>query len=299
MKNFFHLVIGVALSGVTILSFQACGGNQTEALQSQVDSLTATIEQQNQDLDFYQECLFLISDGLDSIAKADDNLMVMATNKEKTVTRESIKQDLDAYASLLTRQRERIDQLESQMNEGSADRKRMQGLISVLNKQIEEKDATIQRLQKKTETQDFNVALLLDEINQLNSKVATLKQKNKLQADTIQSQAEVIQVGQEMLNEAYYVVGSSSELKKSGVLSGRFLGKSKVNADEIDASNFTKVDIRNFLKITIDSKKITIKSQHPSTSYKLTTDKKNGTTTLDILDEVEFWKLTRYLIIQK
>ncbi len=292
MKKHFYLVICVALSTMAVLSFQACKGDQTEALQSQVDSLTATIEQNNQELEFYQSCLFLVSDGLDSIARADKNLMTVASSREKTITRESIKQDLAAYADLLTRQRERINQLEAQMGEGGKERERMKGLISILSKQIEEKDATIQKLQKKVETQDFNVALLQDEINGLYTKIATLKHENK-------SQAEALTVAQEMLNEGYYIIGSSSELKKLGVLSSRFLGKSKVNVDEIDESIFTKIDTRNFLQLTIPSKKVTIKSQHPSTSYKLTTDKKSGTTTLDIVDELDFWSVTRFLIIQK
>lgn len=292
MKKHFYLVICVALSTMAVLSFQACKGDQTEALQSQVDSLTATIEQNNQELEFYQSCLFLVSDGLDSIARADKNLMTVASSREKTITRESIKQDLAAYADLLTRQRERINQLEAQMGEGGKERERMKGLISILSKQIEEKDATIQKLQKKVETQDFNVALLQDEINGLYTKIATLKHENK-------SKDEAIKVAQEMLSEGYYIIGSSSELKKLGVLSSRFLGKSKINVDEIDESIFTKIDTRNFLQLTIPSKKVTIKSQHPSTSYKLTTDKKSGTTTLDIVDELDFWSITRFLIIQK
>ena len=292
MKKHFYLVLCVALSTMAVLSFQACKGDQTEALQSQVDSLTATIEQNNQELEFYQSCLFLVSDGLDSIARADKNLMAVASSREKTITRESIKQDLAAYADLLTRQRERINQLEAQMGEGGKERERMKGLIGILSKQIEEKDATIQKLQKKVETQDFNVALLQDEINGLYTKIATLKHENK-------SKDEAIKVAQEMLNEGYYIIGSSSELKKLGVLSSRFLGKSKVNVDQIDESIFTKIDTRDFLQLTIPSKKVTIKSQHPSTSYKLTTDKKSGTTTLDIVDELDFWSVTRFLIIQK
>ncbi len=292
MKKFFCFLSSVVLSGAAFLSFNACGGNQVEVLQSQVDSLTATVEQQTQDLEFYQSCLTLVSDGLDSIAKADNNLMTVATNKEKTITRESIKQDLDAYASLLTRQRERINQLESQMGEGGKDRERMQALIDHLNQQIAEKDATIQKLQEKLETQEFNVALLQDEINYLYSQNASLK-------NDIKEKDERINVAHDLLNEAYYIIGTSSELKKAGVLSSRFLGKSKIDVDNIDANHFTKIDIRKFGKLTINSKKITLKSQHPTDSYKITTDKKAGTTTLEILDKNDFWGLTHFLIIQE
>ena len=299
MKRYFNYVLSVTLSGAAILSFQSCGGNQTEVMQSQIDSLTATIEQNNQELEFYQSCLFLVSDGLDSIARADKDLMSVASNREKTITRESIKQDLAAYADLLTRQRERINELERQMGEGNEERGRMQGLITMLSQKIEERDATIQRLQKKVETQNFNVALLQDEINMLYSKIATLKHENKALVTENQTQAEAIKVGEEMLNEAYYIVGTSRELKDAGVLSSRFLAKSKINVDQIDASIFTKIDKRNFLQLTVPSKKITIKSQHPSTSYRVTSDKKGGVTTLEILDEIEFWSITPFLIIQK
>lgn len=292
IKNYFcHTICGI-FACATVLLFQACGGNQTEALQSELDSLMTIVEQQNQDLEFYQSCLFLVSDGLDSIAKADNNLVAVASNKEKTVTRESIKQDLDAYASLLTRQRERINTLERQMTEGNKDRERMRGIINMLKQQVEEKDATIQKLQEKIETQDFNIALLLDEINKLHTQNVTLKKEKK-------ATEEALDVAQEMINEAYYLIGTSKELKESGVLKGKFLGKSKVNVDEIEASKFTQIDIRNVNKLVVDSKKITIKSQHPSTSYEIQTDKKNGTSTLVILDENAFWDQTRYLIIQK
>lgn len=292
MKKYQHLILCVTLFGISTLAFVSCGGNQTEGMQSQIDSLTNTIEQKNQDLEFYQNCLFMVSDGLDSIAKADSSLFVVTSSKERTVTRESIRQDLDAYASLLTRQRERISQLERQIGERGKDGERMMKLINMLNRQIEEKDATIQRLQQKIETQDFNLSMLTEEVNQLHTRNVALEQTN-------QTQAEAIQVAQEMLNEAYYIVGTSSELKDAGVLSGRFLGKSKVNADQIDESIFTKVDIRNFLQLSIQSKKITIKSQHPSTSYQVTMDKQSGTTTLKILDEEAFWSQARFLIIQK
>lgn len=292
IKNYFCHTICAISACATVLLFQACGGNQTEALQSELDSLMTIVEQQNQDLEFYQSCLFLVSDGLDSIARADNNLVAVASNKEKTVTRESIKQDLDAYASLLTRQRERINTLERQMTEGNKDRERMRGIINMLKQQVEEKDATIQKLQEKIETKDFNIALLLDEINLLHAKIADRDQK-------IKKGEEALDVAQEMINEAYYLIGTSKELKESGVLKGKFFGKSKVNVDEIEASKFIQIDIRNVNKLVVDSKKITLKSEHPSNTYRITTDKKSGTSTLEILDEVKFWDFTRYLIIQK
>ena len=291
MRKNHSFFIPAALFGAMI-AFNACSGDQSGALQSQVDSLTSVVEQQAQDLDYYQSCLTIVSEGLDSIAKADSSLISITSGNEGTVTRESVRENLQSYADLLTRQHQRIDDLEQKLGNSSAEVKRMSGLIAMLNKQIAEKEATIQSLREKVELSNFSISMLQGEVNRLSDANAQL-------TTTVSAQGEAIQAAQEMLNEAYYIVGTSKELKASGILSKKFLGKTKVDADNIDASLFTKIDIRNVTQITVDDKSVTIKSQHPSGSYQVVSDKKSNTSVIQILDEVAFWSLTRYLIIQK
>ncbi len=291
MKKTFFLVAIAAKILVVVISLNACRGGEVKALQAQVDSLSATVVEQAEDLGFYQGCLTMMSSGLDSIAKADSNLVAVASNKENTITRESIKENLDAYAALLTRQRQQISKLQNDLENSTKERVQMQALIDLLNRKIEEKDATIQRLQESLEISDFNVEMLQDEVTRLYA-------ANEELTNTVNAQRQTIAVAQRMLNEAYYIVGSSKELKEAGVLSSRFLAKSKVNPDEIDASLFKTIDIRRFKKLTIPSSKPTIKSQHPSDSYKIISDKGSNTSTLQILDEISFWSITRFLIIQ-
>ena len=275
-----------------LVALTSCSDGKTNQLQSQIDSLNSVVKQQTEDLDYCQDCLTLITESIDSIAMADSTLVRMTTNRDGIATKESIKEDLKGYVDILHRQRQRLNELESRLSVNGREMAKMSNIISYLNKQIEAKDAQIQDLQKMLELRNFDIAMLQSKVNQLHTTNFDLQ-------NTVSTQQEAITVAQEMLNEAYYIIGTGKELKEAGVLSGKLLGKKKVNADNINSEIFTKIDIRNVTSIHVDSDKPTIKSQHPSNSYKIVSDKKNKSSEIQIIDEIDFWSLTRYLIIQK
>ena len=276
----------------SVVALTSCSDKKTDSMQVQIDSLNHVVEQQAKELEYSQGCLSLIAESIDSIAMADNTLVRVTTNREGTITKESIRENLDGYMKILHRQRARLSNLESQLNESGTEMAKMSNIISYLNKQIEAKDAQIQDLQKMLELRNFDIAMLQGRVTQLYNTNYDLQ-------NTISSQQEVINVAQEMMNEAFYIIGTSKELKAAGVLSSKFLGKSKVNADNINSDIFTRIDIRQVKSIHVDSDSPTIKSQHPSNSYKIIPDKKNNTAEIQIIDEMDFWSLTHYLIIQK
>lgn len=257
----------------------------------QVDSLTTKLEEQAEDLSYYQDCLDIVSDGLDSIAAADSSLMMVTGNKEGTISKESIRENLAAYADMLARQHERIQNLENELSGNKRELSKMKQLLAYLNKQIAEKDATIKSLNEQLDQKNFDINKLKEEVGRLNVTNADL-------TNTVKQQDEAITVAQEMLNEAYYIVGTNKELKKQGVLSKKFLGKAQMNSD-VDVSAFKKIDIRQVTQIQVDSKNAKILSSHPSNSYSIRVDKANKSSVITILDEVAFWSLTRYLVIEK
>jgi chromosome segregation ATPase len=276
----------------SMVALTSCSDGKTSSLQAQIDSLNSLVENQAQELDYSQSCLSLITESIDSLAMADSTIIRVTTNREGTMTKESIRQDLDGYKTVLQHQRERLGQLEQQLLSNGREMAKMANVISYLNKQIEAKDAQIQELQNMLEQNNFDIA-------QLQAKVTQLYNSNSALESTVSSQQEAISVAQEMLNEAYYIIGTSKELKAAGVLSGKLLGKSKVNANNINPELFNKVDIRQVKSIHFDSEKPTIKSQHPSDSYRIVPNKKDKSAEIQIIDELDFWSITHYLIIQK
>lgn len=285
------LSLTLASTLMAAVGFMSCDGESKSSLKMQVDSLTTKLEEQAEDLSYYQDCLDIVSDGLDSIAAADSSLMMVTGNKEGTISKESIRENLAAYADMLARQHERIQNLENELSGNKRELSKMKQLLAYLNKQIAEKDATIKSLNEQLDQKNFDINKLKEEVGRLNVTNADL-------TNTVKQQDEAITVAQEMLNEAYYIVGTNKELKKQGVLSKKFLGKAQMNSD-VDVSAFKKIDIRQVTRIQVDSKNVKILSSHPSNSYSIRVDKANKSSVITILDEVAFWSLTRYLVIEK
>lgn len=285
------LSLTLASTLMAAIGFMSCDGESKSSLKMQVDSLTTKLEEQAEDLSYYQDCLDIVSDGLDSIAAADSSLMMVTGNKEGTISKESIRENLAAYADMLARQHERIQNLENELSGNKRELSKMKQLLAYLNKQIAEKDATIKSLNEQLDQKNFDINKLKEEVGRLNVTNADL-------TNTVKQQDEAITVAQEMLNEAYYIVGTNKELKKQGVLSKKFLGKAQMNSD-VDVSAFKKIDIRQVTQIQVDSKNAKILSSHPSNSYSIRVDKANKSSVITILDEVAFWSLTRYLVIEK
>lgn len=285
------LSLTLASTLMAAVGFMSCDGESKSSLKMQVDSLTTKLEEQAEDLSYYQDCLDIVSDGLDSITAADSSLMMVTGNKEGTISKESIRENLAAYADMLARQHERIQNLENELSGNKRELSKMKQLLAYLNKQIAEKDATIKSLNEQLDQKNFDINKLKEEVGRLNVTNADL-------TNTVKQQDEAITVAQEMLNEAYYIVGTNKELKKQGVLSKKFLGKAQMNSD-VDVSAFKKIDIRQVTRIQVDSKNVKILSSHPSNSYSIRVDKANKSSVITILDEVAFWSLTRYLVIEK
>ncbi|MBQ6751083.1 MAG: hypothetical protein IJR02_15110 [Bacteroidaceae bacterium] len=285
------LSLTLASTLMAAVGFMSCDGESKSSLKMQVDSLTTKLEEQAEDLSYYQDCLDIVSDGLDSIAAADSSLMMVTGNKEGTISKESIRENLAAYADMLARQHERIQNLENELSGNKRELSKMKQLLAYLNKQIAEKDATIKSLNEQLDQKNFDINKLKEEVGRLNVTNADL-------TNTVKQQDEAITVAQEMLNEAYYIVGTNKELKKQGVLSKKFLGKAQMNSD-VDVSAFKKIDIRQVTRIQVDSKNVKILSSHPRNSYSIRVDKANKSSVITILDEVAFWSLTRYLVIEK
>ncbi|MBR6276838.1 MAG: hypothetical protein IKR31_07930 [Prevotella sp.] len=256
-------------------------GNKTDQLQRQVDSLQTALQQRDSDYASLHEFVTIVSDGLDSIQAQEDG--IFRRNPESPLPdRNQLKRSLSELKETLRLQREKISKLEKVLVNGRGDTKKLQTIIAALKQQIEQKDAQIADLMKQLE--------------QSNLSVEQLTRKAAEQASQIAQQEEVMQAQDQALNEAFIRIGSKSELKADGLLSGGFLKKKKVNYDDIDLSVFQKIDIRQTTTISIPSKSPKLYTNAPADSYSL--EKEGSNSTLVITDPTRFWAYSNILIIQ-
>lgn len=278
----------ISFAAVVVMMTVASCGNKVGELQQQVDSLQTALLQSEGDYNRLNDYLSVISDGLDSISAQEQGLLIR-TPESPLPSREDMKQGLNSLKNTLQEQRERISKLEQEVSKGQGDVKKLKGIIAYMKEQIEAKDAQIADLLEQLETSNMTVA-------QLTTRVGSLTQQNVMQEVKITEQEDVIQVQDQMLNEGYIKIGSKSELKSAGLLSGGFLKKKKLDATQIDASMFQKVDIRQVTEIPIPSKGVKVLSAMPADSYRL--DENGNSTTLVVTNPGRFWSVTNFLVIQ-
>lgn len=103
------------------------------------------------------------------------------------------------------------------------------------------------------------------------------------------------------LNTAWYAVGTKTELKEKGLIDSKgVLSEMFANQNmsrTLDKNLFNEIDIRVFNVLELNVKKAKLISPHPPGSFVIKGDKKKAEK-LIINQPEEFWKLSKYLLIE-
>jgi len=167
--------------------------------------------------------------------------------------------------------------------------------IASLNAQLNSSGGTIKGLQNKVAGLETTIKQYETDITELNTKMTALE-------ETIVKKDEEILTQTDHMNEAFLVSGTFRELKDKGIVArnGGFLGFGKSGALAIDMkdSQFAKVDVREVKSIPVNSKNAKLISKHPTESYSLIHEGKNKVASIEIKDPDNFWKFSRYAVVE-
>lgn len=287
-------LFGLALTATV----SSCGNGKTDALQSQLDSLSMSDSLHQEDIRQMAEFVNVMSAGLDSISAQEGMLQQMGNKEGGAIDKNKMKNQLLDLAQTLKRQRERIAQLEASVKDNkSAYGQRINKLIAYYKAQLDEKDKKIADLEAQLNEKNTNIAKLTEDVNSLTSTNTQLKGTVETQTKTMEAQKTTIAEQDASLHTGFVAIGSSKDLKAKGIIKGGFLAKKKVNVADLNTSNFTRVDIRNYNNIRLNSDDPKIMTQMPGGSYELK-DNDDGTTTLRIKDTQLFWSVSKYLVVK-
>lgn len=269
--------------------FISCGSNDSN--KAEIDSLRLVLEQKATELDDVNLFLDAVNASMDSVITMEGD--ILRTSKESPLSnKEQIKQNIESFKLILQRQHERIAQLEENLDDKkSGNTDKMLKTISSLKKQLAEKDKAIVEMAEELEKRNYDISNLKKQVRSLTNDVAELTDANKAQEEVLIAQSD-------MLNVGYVMIATKDALKSAGVLTGgSLLKKSKLDLRNIDASKFTKIDIRETKTFTIPSKKAEVMTQMPKKAYKITANN-DGTSTLTVTDAASFWSISKYLVIK-
>lgn len=226
--------------------------------------------------------------------KEKRNQISMIQSEGGKSRRQLMVEDVKLMDQMLEESEKKIAELEAKLKKSGLNLKSYEKRMETLTASIESQNIEIAELKKVVE--DKNVRLA-----ELNTKVQTMDVDIKNQADSITHKQQVIVERTNILNKAHVATGTFKQLKEEGILNreGGILGigSSKAIQENFDSQHFTELDIRQTKTIPINAKKAVVISEHPNHSYSLVEE--NGLIAyLEIKDPQEFWKISKYAVIQ-
>ena len=282
MKKYLYFILGLLL----ITSCQEVK-KENEALTNRNDSLIAALRQKNADLESALATISDIQTGFQKINDAEGRINVKTDDGELTDTpKAQLKNDLEFITQTMEKNRQRIGELEKQLKDSGIKNASLQKIIKNLNNELSQKVDQIAKLQDELSKKNIRNNELDNAVNTLTQDVNTLHEANV-------SQEKVIAEQEATLNRAWYVFGTSKELKEQNILKD---GK-VFSEDDFNRDYFTAIDIRNDREFPLYAKKAELLTNHPKGSYAMTTDESNNITFV-ITDPAQFWSVSRYMVIR-
>ncbi len=284
-KVFILLLAGAFIVSCTNTSKNVKESDEYIALQAQLDSLQAVL--QSSDLET-QEMMDVISEveaNFEKIREAEKYISTQsAQSGEMTAaTKDRVRDNFQMIQDILRKNKAQLADLNSKYAGSNKQISSLQSTINRLNKEMEESSTRLVYLQNELSKKDETIDKLSEDIGEL--------------AQHAEQQQTKIREQDKSLNTAYYVFGTSSELKGQKILSGGFLKSTKVMSETFNKDYFLQIDIREVTQIPLYTTKAKVWSNHPEGTYEFQ-EASNGNLTLNITDTQRFWSLTKFLIVE-
>ena len=282
----------ILLLSVCVALLSSCGNmGRNDAMKSQNDSLSQVLAQRDAELNGIMEAFNEIQDGFRMINEAESRVDLETGAVEGRSNVQKIKDDIVFIMEKLDANRKRIAELEEQLKNSRYASSQLKTTIANLNKELLAKTQQIETLQAELASKNIRIAELDDAIVGLTQHVNDLVAENKAKSATVATQDKA-------LNAAWFVFGTSSELKEQKIVSKKFLQKKKVlESDDFNKEYFTQIDIRTDKQIMLYSPEAELLTSHPVGSYEFQKNEK-GQLALLITNPNKFWSVSRYLVIE-
>ena len=284
------LVIIIAAGIIFYSMFKREQKRQIAMMEDQKYSFTELLTQRDSTINDWVVTFDQIEKNLQSIKEKEKIIAMNATDREFSKDRkQQIMEDINYINTLLDQNKKKIASLTAQLNNSG-------GTIKGLQVKVAELEANIK--QRETEIADLKVALTKKdfEIGQLNTRMS------EQQVAITQKDEKITNQTAEM-NKGFIASGTYKTLKAKGLLTkeGGFLGLGKKEAmvnNKLAQDAFTQVNITEVKSIPVNSKSAKLITYHPASSYELIRDKDNKIASIDIKNPDEFWKVSKYAVVE-
>lgn len=269
--------------------FFACNQKELDQLKADKVQLTETLKKKEVALNDFIAAMNSIEENLE-IIKEKENIVAVASETPTKSQKQKISKNITAINNLLEQNKAKIAELDKKLKSSWYQNSKLRKLTDRLKADVAQKEADIAAMKEQIANLNVKVEGLNADVTKLNTAVNDLTTENADQAKTISERTN-------FMNTAYYVVGSTSELKAKNVISTKGgiigIGSAKVLSENADTKEFKKIDITETTLIPVEGKKMTLITTHPTNSYKFEAGKGITITNADA-----FWKSSKFLVVK-
>ena len=287
-----QIIIGCLLAVLVGLGSCAENSKKYKALEAERDSLLTVAQNVTTDFESSLRTINEIEMALQTVREAEN--IIMIENQEGN-SNYAVSQ-IEAIDRTIQQNKAKIAELEKQLAEAGSKSKQLNATINRLKNELNEKDNYITTLRNELSQSRSQVAELTDQVEDLNRSVENLNVNlNDLNAQSAEQQA-TIRLQETMMNTVYYIVAPMETLTTYNLVNKGGLFKKETVSDHIDKTLFQSADRRTLTVISLNSKKATILTNHPESSYNLVKGE-DDMLSLEIIDINAFWNISNYLIV--
>ncbi|MEY8606536.1 hypothetical protein [Muribaculum intestinale] len=226
---------------------------------------------------------------MEEMKRLENIISVTPVSAESDVREYSqLRNDMSALKRSLNQRRQRLAEVEEQLQQSGLFTDDLQDVIDIMRKQLDIQASEIKTLNTRLLKANSSIAELNTTIDSLNHSI----DKANNQRDSIGRNAARFE---EELYTCYYIVESKSALKDMHIIESGFLRPTRLTRD-FDNSAFIAGDKRSLGALKMTSDKARLLSNHPDYSYEIIDN--DNTKMLIIKDPENFWSHTNYLVIQ-
>lgn len=288
-KTIYILVLAVLTMGMS--SCMESSGKY-KALEAERDSLALVAQNATSEFESSLQTINEIEVALQSVREAE-NIILMENqegNKNYAVSQ------IEAIDQTIKQNKAKIADLEKQLAAAGSKSKQLNATVTRLKNELDEKDTYINNLREELSVSQAEVVKLTGQVNDLhqnvqdlNANISTLNVQNEEQQATIREQ-------EAALNTVYYIVAPIETLKAHGLVNKGGLFSKGSASTEIKKEVMIAADKRNLRVLPLNTRKATILTNHPESSYQLTKGE-DGMYSLEIVNPEAFWNISNYLIV--
>ena len=283
--NDMKKILCMALCAVVLVGCDFTNKREQE-LTAQKESLIKQLNEKNVALEQARSSIAEIEEGVQVINEAEGRVNLQTQAAEGVTDAERMKEDILFIQQKMEENRKQMAALEKKLKASGAENANLRKVLANLQKELDVKVARIAALQAELAEKNIRIAELDKAVETLTHDVNTLQQTSDAQQDVIERQ--VVE-----LNKAWYVYGTSKELKEQNILKG---GDVMASSD-FNKNYFTEIDVRVDRVFPLYAKHAKLLTVHPEGSYEFVKDA-DKQLTLKVLDIDAFWSVSRYMIIQ-